>query len=101
MSFSEAYKAEARLLILRALAEWPDQTLSSKMILKKLAPYGINPTRDWLHQEIRWLAHLGAVTVTEADTVLVATLTQTGRTHLARQFRLEGVDWPSEPIRVD
>lgn len=97
-NFPEQYRSEARLLILRGLAEEGDGTLSSKLIGRKLQTYGINRDRDWIHQEIRWLAHLGAVTVVDADSVLVATITGRGRTHLARQFRLEGVDWPSEAI---
>ncbi len=97
-NFPEQYRSEARLLILRGLAEEGDGTLSSKLIGRKLQTYGINRDRDWIHQEIRWLAHLGAVTVVDADSVLVATIAARGRTHLARQFRLEGVDWPSDPI---
>lgn len=97
-NFAEQYRSEARLLILRGLAEEGDGTLSSKLIGRKLETYGINRDRDWIHQEIRWLAHLGAVTIVDAESVLVPTITRLGRTHLARRFKLEGVDWPSEPI---
>jgi hypothetical protein len=96
--FVDQYRAEARLLILRGLAEESDGTLSSKLIGRKLEVYAINRDRAWIHQEMRYLADLGAIQLTEVDTVLIGSITASGRSHLARRTRIEGVDWPTDPI---
>lgn len=98
MSFTDQYRAEARLLILRGLAEESDGALSSKLIGRKLEVYAINRDRAWIHQEMRYLANLGAIKLSEVDTVLIGSITETGRSHLARRTRIEGVDWPTSPI---
>jgi hypothetical protein len=97
-TFTDQYRADARLLILRGLAEEGDGTLSSKLLSRKLQVYGINQDRDWIHEEMRHLERFGGITVTDADTVLVATITSKGRSHLARRLQIGGVDWPTEPI---
>lgn len=96
--FTDQYRAEARLLILRGLAEEGDGTLSSKLLSRKLQVYGINQDREWIHEEMRYLERLAAITITDADTVLVGTITAKGRSHLARRLQVGGVDWPTDPI---
>jgi len=97
-TFSDQYRADARLLILRGLAEEGDGTLSSKLLSRKLQVYGINQDRAWIHEEMRYLAKLDGITIAEADTVIVGTITSKGRSHLARRLKIEGVDWPTDPI---
>ena len=96
--FTDQYRAEARLLILRGLAEEGDGTLSSKLIGRKLQVYGINQDRDWIHEEMRYLEKFDGVSIAAADTVLVGSITSKGRSHLARRWKIEGVDWPTDPI---
>lgn len=96
--FVDQYRAEARLLILRGLAEENDGTLSSKLIARKLQVYGINQDREWIHEEMRYLARLDGIRITEAETVLVGTITAKGRSHLPRRYKIEAVDWPTDPI---
>jgi hypothetical protein len=46
---------------------------------------------------MRWLQTMGALTLIEAGSVLVATLTETGRQHLDRVIAIEGIQRPSRP----
>lgn len=95
--FETRLRYEARLVILKALGEQSNGTLSSSLLEPELQIFGIDRTRAWIHTQIRHLADLGAVKATEQGTVLVATLTTLGRDHLARRIRLEGVKPPSDP----
>lgn len=87
-------REQARLIVLRALAGQPDETLNSAILLLELERFGIRKARDWLHQELRWLADMDAVRVTEAGSLLVATLTERGAQHLSRVAPIEGVQRP-------
>lgn len=95
MSFAEDVREEARLIILRALAEEPDERLNSSLIVRALDRWNITRTRDWVHEELRWLADIGAVTVEPAGSVRLATLTKKGRDHVERRIVLDGVLRPS------
>lgn len=88
-------REEARLIILKALAKEKNETLSSSILETELPIYGIRRTRAWLHMEMEYLAELGAVTLMEASTVKVATLTELGHRHLNRDAIIEGVKRPS------
>ncbi len=97
-TFIDSYRAEARLIILRTLAEWKDGSLTSKMLGRKLMTYAINEDREWVHEEMRYLERFGAIRLTEADSVLIGTITEKGRSHLARRLKIGGVDWPSTAL---
>ncbi len=86
---------DARLIILRALYEQTDDTLHTGFIDQTLRSFGIRKDREWIHDELRWLADRGAITVIEAGSVLVATLTEKGARHVDREIVIEGVDRPS------
>lgn len=89
---------ESRLVILRTLAEQPDQRLNSSLLQADLAErWAINRTRDWVHLQIGHLADLGAVTVVTAGSVRIASLTQRGLDHVERRTVLPGVKKPSPP----
>jgi hypothetical protein len=96
--FVDQYRADARLIILRKLAEWPDGSLSSKHLQRELFTFAVNEDREWVHEEMRYLAKFDAIRVSEAGSVLIGTITPKGRSHLARRLKIGGVDWPSEPI---
>lgn len=88
-------REEARLVILKALAKEKNETLPSSILETELAIYGIRRTRAWLHMEMEYLAELGGITLVEANTIKVATLTELGHRHLNRDAIIEGVKRPS------
>lgn len=90
-------REDARLIILRALDDQPDARLNSDLLRETLVTFGITRSRDWVHDEMRALAELGAVTVTEIGTVRVATLTAKGRDHVERRIVIESIKRPSPP----
>lgn len=91
------YRADARLILLKALATEVDETLNSENLLFALKTFGVNEDRAWVHDELRWMANMGAVILAEAGTILVATLTEKGARHLAREIAIEGVSRPARP----
>lgn len=95
MSFDAHLRAEARLILLRALEEQPDGRLNSELLRLALESYGITKSRDWVHDELNWLAEMGAVTVVVAGSVRVASLTTKGSDHVLRRVVIEGVKRPS------
>jgi glutaminase len=97
MSFAQIMEQEARLIMLRTLAEQPDQRLNSSLLQSELAErWGINRSRDWVHTQLGFLAHeVGAVTLVDAGTVRIASLTARGLDHVERRVVLPGVKRPS------
>lgn len=92
---NQLIREQARLIILKALRDQTDERLNSDLMLPVLESFGIKKAREWVHTELRWLADMGAVRLTEAGTVLVAALTERGAQHLDRVIVLEGVKRPS------
>jgi len=86
---------EARLIILRELAEQPGYSLNDAMLQEVLKTFGINRSRDWLAEELRWLADVGAVTLREAGTSKIALLSDKGRDHVEYRIVIPGVKRPS------
>lgn len=97
MSMDRLIREEARLVILRELEEQPDGRLNSALLQARLETFGVTRSRDWVHDELNWLAQMGAVTVIAAGSVRVATLTAKGSDHVARRLVIEGVKRPSRP----
>lgn len=95
-SMARIIAEEARLIILRAIAE-QGGTLNSELARRSLESYGINKTRAWVEAEMRELEQRGAVSILEAGSVLVARLLKRGEEHLARQVVIDGVKAPSAP----
>lgn len=91
-------RKDARLIVLKALKDQTDERLNSAVLLEVIETYGgIHKTREWLHGELDWLAEMGAVKLTEAGSVKIATLTEKGAHHLERRIIIEGVKRPSRP----
>lgn len=90
-------REQARLVILKALAAQPHESLNSDLMLPELAVFAIRRTRAWVHEEFAWLAEMGAVQVTPAGSIQVATLTEKGHRHLRREIAIEGIKRPSRP----
>lgn len=97
MDMDGIIREQARLIILRSLAGETDETLNSDLLVHHLRPFGIRKDRAWVHGELSWLKDMGAVTLIQAGSVLVATLTEKGARHLAREIAIEGVQRPSRP----
>jgi ribosomal protein L12E/L44/L45/RPP1/RPP2 len=95
MSMDRIVREEARLVVLKALADEPDRRLNSSLLQQVLQNFGITRGRDWVHNELRALADLGAVEVIEAGPVRIAVLRAAGLEHVERRRVLEGVKRPS------
>lgn len=91
-SYRDFVDQDVRLIILRALADETDFALNENLILAVLETFGHRKTRDYVRNQLAWLAEQArAVTLTEAGSVRIATLTQTGLDHVERRAALEGV----------
>lgn len=88
-------REQARLILLKALAEQVDERLNSDLLRETLELFGISKPREWVHQQLDYLAELSAVSIISAGTIKVATLTELGSRHLARTAVIEGVKRPS------
>lgn len=97
MDMAQLIREQARLIILKALAEQVDETLNSDFLVLELQRFGIRKDRAWVHDELRWLAEMGAVILADAGSLVVATLTTKGARHLGREIAIEGIQRPSRP----
>ena len=95
MSLDQFIRQEARLIILRELEEQPDGRLNSELLRLRLETFGITKSRDWVHDELNWLAEMSAISQVTAGTVRVAALTAKGSDHVHRRLVIEGVKRPS------
>lgn len=96
MSLNELIVADARLCILKELASQVDARLSEIPLQHVLDTFGIRRDRAWVRTQLRALDALGAVNLTEAGTVMIATLTKFGRSHVERRAVIEGVARPAD-----
>lgn len=97
MDMDQIIREQARLIILKSLAAEMNETLNSDLLVFHLQPFGIRKDRAWVHDELAYLKDMDAVTVMEAGSVKVATLTHKGHRHLQRELHIEGVQRPSRP----
>lgn len=98
VSFLEYSARDARLIILRGLAEETDGTMNETLLTVLLRSFGHNRSRDYVRSQIRKLDELGAVTVTEAGTVMIASITRAGLDHVERRSIIEGIARPSPEV---
>lgn len=97
MSYADIFRAEARLVMLKALADEPDGRLNSSMLSTILERFAVAKPRAWVHAELRELEQMGAITIVENGSVLIAQLTQRGLDHVEHRIILDGVKRPSLP----
>lgn len=95
MSYAEHLEADARLVILRELAGQLDGRLNESILTTVLDAFGYHRSRDWTRTQLRKLDDVGAVKITEAGTVMIASITRAGLDHVERRAILEGVARPS------
>jgi hypothetical protein len=96
VSYVDVLTADARLCILKELSVQVDGRLNEKTLMHVLDMFGIRRSRDWVRTQLRALGELNAVHVTEAGTVMVASLTKLGRDHVERRQVIEGVARPAD-----
>jgi hypothetical protein len=90
-------REDARLIILRELHKEPNYSASDTRLQPVLEAFGIARSREWIREELRWLADMGAVSRVEVGTVMVATLLAKGVEHVERRLVIDGVKRPSPP----
>lgn len=93
--FNSHMEKDARLVILKELAAQTNYTLNDTILQKVLEAFGHNRSRDWVKTQLRVLVDLGAVTIQETGTVMIATITDAGIDHCLRRRIIEGVLRPS------
>jgi hypothetical protein len=90
---------EARLIILRELHAQPNRSMTSTAMRNfLLEDFLINRSRGWVEDQYELLAERGAVRLTAAGSVRIATLAPRGVEHLALKAFISDVDSPSEPV---
>lgn len=93
--FSQLYRENARLAILRSLAEQTDYRLSDSMLCTVLQTYAINRGRDFVRAELSWLeSEAGAVKLLGISEIVIAELTEAGLDHVQRRRVLPGIKRP-------
>lgn len=98
IDYAKKIREDARLIILKALAEQVNESLASNVLQDTVLPrFAIRQDRAWVHTQLDFLANLGAITSTAEGTVKIVTLTNMGHRHLDREIAIEGVTRPSRP----
>ncbi|MBB4066262.1 VpaChn25_0724 family phage protein [Gellertiella hungarica] len=95
MSFDVFLTEDARLVILKALAQESNNTLNESILTKVLETFGHTRSREWVRTQLLKLQELGAVRTVEAGTVVIASLTQAGLDHVERRSIIAGIARPS------
>lgn len=95
MSFNDFVLRDLRLCLLRALAEQPGYTAGEVLLQTVAKSYGISRTRESIRTELAYLGQLGAVSLVEQGSYLIATLLRRGQDHVEGLIQLDGVNKPS------
>lgn len=93
--YEQALTEDARLVILRSLQGQTDGRLNEVIIERQLDRFGHRRSRQWIRTQILKLSELGAVTVIEVGTVMVASITRLGIAHCERREVVDGIARPS------
>ena len=86
---------DARLVILRELAAQANNTLNESTAQDVLELWGHTRSREWVRTQIRKLAELGAVRLSDRSEFLVFELTQAGMDHVSRRSVIDGIKRPN------
>ncbi|MAZ84135.1 MAG: hypothetical protein CME90_11085 [Hoeflea sp.] len=98
MSYEEHLQADARLTILKELSRQTDGRLNETVLTAVLDAFGYRKSRDWVRTQLRALEDIGAITLAQAGTVFIASITRAGQDHVDRRTILEGVQRPSPEV---
>lgn len=98
MSYEQHLERDARLVMLKELAAQSDGRLNETILTAALDAYGYRRSRDWVRTQLLAMKELGAVTLTEAGTVMIAAITRLGVAHVERRQIIEGIARPSPEV---
>ncbi len=90
-------REDARLIMLRELHSQANYSLNDSLLRDVLESFGIAKTREWVREELNYLANVGAISKVGVGSVVVATLEPKGIEHVERRLVIEGVKRPSPP----
>jgi len=96
MSYDEKIAEDGRLVILKELAAQVDGRLNEVSLQRVLDAFAIKRSREWVRTQLRKLAELEAVRLTEAGTVMIAQIRTLGRNHVEHREVIDGVTRPSD-----
>lgn len=92
--FQKLKTEERRLRILEAVSQDPNETLSQRIIKAHLDIWALRVPIEVVRQDLRHLAAVGAIKITEVGDEMIAELCELGHQHLAREIVVEGVMKP-------
>lgn len=99
MSAEDVIRAEARLIILRELNDQFNRSMTSTAMQRRLEEaFLIARPREWVEAEFAYLEQMGAVRLTPAGSIKIATMVDYGKSHLALRVFIPGVMSPSSPV---
>lgn len=94
MDLAPIIAADARLAILQTLQQDPSGSSGELILQGALDAIAISRGIDYVRTQMRQLQLLGAVTIKEAGTIKIATITRMGLDHVERRSIIEGVKRP-------
>lgn len=94
MSYSDYLRKDVRLVLLRTLSEMPSYRANSSVLATMLDRWGHTVTRDQVKTELRWLDEQGLLSLDEAGSVLVATLSERGQDVSEGRAIMDGIARP-------
>ncbi|PAL20207.1 hypothetical protein [Sphingopyxis sp. GW247-27LB] len=95
MSWKDKVALDARLIILRELAQQMNGTLNSVSLRRVLDVYFVRPV-EWIDTQLVKLAQLEAIELTRAGDIAIAKITPAGRDHLDERSIISGITPPAE-----
>lgn len=96
MNYDDRIAEDARLVILKELAVQVDGRLNEVSIQRVLDTFAIKRSREWVRTQLRKLAELETVRISEVGTVMIAQIRTLGRNHVDRREIVEGITRPSD-----
>lgn len=97
-NYEQRLTEDARLIILRALADDNSGTLNEVILAAELDRFGHRRSRNWVRTQMEALRELGAVGMSEAGSVKIATISKLGQAHVERREVIDGVARPSPEL---
>lgn len=96
MSIHTIIENEARLAILKALADQPNKALTSEAMRRLLlSDLLIDKSRAWVEMQFAYLEEVKTILIHKAATVQIAQLTERGELYLQNKVVITGIQPPS------
>lgn len=86
---------DARLTILKELAQENSYSLNETILRDLLETFGINRDRDWVREQLKVMAGLDAITTRLAGSVMIAVITRAGLDHIKNRITIDSIARPS------